>query len=90
MLVFLNECSWCKNLEERTFTDNWTGIELCLQCLGRVADYVTMSPGYEEDNLEIELLTRAGDLRSWDEDDDDDDEGDWGGRESPDPQHSFI
>lgn len=74
MLAFYDECQWCKNVEERVFQDSWTGMELCLQCLGRVADYVTNSPSSEGDNLPIELMTRAGDLRSWDEDEEDEEE----------------
>ena len=69
MWVFLHECSWCKNDEERLFNDSWTGMELCLNCLGRVADYVTNSPASEGDNLPIELMARAGDMRPWYEDD---------------------
>lgn len=74
MWVFLHECSWCKRDEERLFTDCYTGIELCLECLGRVANYVTNSPASEGDNLAHELLFRAGDLRAWDDEDDEEGE----------------
>jgi hypothetical protein len=74
MFVFLHECGWCKRDEERLFTDSWTGVELCLACLGRVSDYVTNSPASEGDNLPEELLIRAGDLRPWYMEDDDEEE----------------
>lgn len=81
MLLFIRECDWCKNYEERTFTDSWTGMELCCECVSRVAYYTTNSPASEGDNLPIELMARAGDRRYWDEDEDED-EGDWSGGES--------
>jgi len=68
--LFIKECNWCEASEERVFTDSWTGLELCLRCLGTVADYVTNSPGSEGDNLKDELLFRAGDLRPWYAEDD--------------------
>ncbi len=74
MWIFLHECNWCKNDEERLFNDSWSGMELCLACLGRVADYVTNSPASEGDNLAEVLMTRAGDFRPWFEDDDDEEE----------------
>lgn len=55
MLVFLQECDVCEMLEERTFRDNWTGLELCAECLSEVIDETSMSPASEGDNL-IELL----------------------------------
>lgn len=67
MLVFIHECNWCKADEERLFEDSWTGMELCLECLGRVVNYLTNSPASEGDNLPIELMARAGDRRPWDE-----------------------
>lgn len=51
-MVFLRECENCGASEERTFTDSWTGLELCLQCLAPVIGYVTNSPASEgRDNL---------------------------------------
>lgn len=75
MWVFIHDCDWCEASEERLFTDNWTGMELCLSCLHRVAYYVTNSPGSEGDNLDIELMTRVGDRRqiSWDDEEEDND-----------------
>jgi len=63
MWVFIHDCDWCKAEEERLFTDSWTGMELCLGCLYRVAYHVTNSPGSEGDNLPVELMARAGDRR---------------------------
>lgn len=55
VVLFLEECSACGSIEERVFTDSWTGTELCAQCLGYVIEYVTNSPASEGDNL-IKLL----------------------------------
>lgn len=55
-LMFLDNCSACECLEERLFTDSWTGLSLCLACLLWVGEYVTNSPQSEEDNLK-RLLT---------------------------------
>lgn len=72
MWVFLHECDWCKTDEERLFNDSWSGMELCLRCLGTVADYVTNSPASEGDNLAEMLMVRAGGFRPWDENDEED------------------
>lgn len=55
MALFLKECNQCGGIEERVFTDSWTGKELCLSCLIPIGDRITMSPASEGDNL-IELL----------------------------------
>lgn len=62
MFVLLHDCDACESSVERTFTDNWTGKELCLDCLSEVVGEITMSPGYDGDNLlrlliERELIT---------------------------------
>lgn len=49
--LFLEECSGCLALEERIFTDSWTGKEFCASCLGEIINYVTNSPCSEGDNL---------------------------------------
>lgn len=55
LVLFLEECDACGAIEERAFTDTWTGKQLCAACLGYVLDYVTNSPASEGDNL-IQLL----------------------------------
>lgn len=55
VFLFLHECDACGSLEERVFTDNWTGKELCIECLSPVINYVTNSPGSDGDNF-IKLL----------------------------------
>ena len=60
MLVFHHECSHCAAIEERLFTDSYTGMELCTECLSRVVAFVTNSPSFEGDNLKKELNKRAG------------------------------
>lgn len=47
----LKECDVCSRIEERLFTDSWTGLEICLSCLYPVAGNITMSPASEGDNL---------------------------------------
>ena len=74
MWVFIHDCDWCEASEERLFTDNWTGMELCLGCLHRVAYHVTNSPVSEGDNLPVELMTRAGDRHPWNPEDEEEDE----------------
>lgn len=56
MFVFLHDCEACEATVERVFTDNWTGKELCLDCLSEVVGEVNMSPGYDGDNLLSLLL----------------------------------
>lgn len=54
-LLFMEECAGCFALEERVFTDSWTGKELCASCLSEIIDEVTNSPASEGDNL-IKLM----------------------------------
>lgn len=63
-LAFKN-CNVCDGLEERLFTDSWTGLEICLSCLYPVVGEIAMSPASEGDNLR--------DLLDFGVDDDDDD-----------------
>jgi RNA polymerase subunit RPABC4/transcription elongation factor Spt4 len=63
--VILRECGACRQSESRVFTDNWTGLSLCLTCLSEVAAHITMSPE-EGDNLE-KVLVDAG--RMYEEED---------------------
>lgn len=53
--LFMDECDACGALEERVFTDSWTGKELCAECLGTIINEVTNSPCSEGDNL-LKLL----------------------------------
>lgn len=59
LVLFMEECGACGALEERTFTDSWTGKELCAACLGEIIDEVTNSPASEGDNL-VRLLIEHG------------------------------
>lgn len=52
VILFVRTCDACAMTEERVFTDSWTGKELCLDCLLKVAPHLTNSPGTEGDNLE--------------------------------------
>lgn len=51
-LSLMHRCNQCGNLEERTFTDSWTGKELCLTCLYPIIGKVSQAPQTESDNLE--------------------------------------
>lgn len=66
-ILFLEECGACGMLEERVFTDSWTGQELCASCLYEVVGHVTNSPASEGDNL-MQLLI-DNDLMEDDSDD---------------------
>lgn len=56
MLSLLRTCDNCGGAEERTFTDSWTGKELCLMCLAPIAGQIKLSPQSDGfDNL-AELL----------------------------------
>lgn len=55
MPLFYDECQVCQAIEERVFVDSWTGLEVCLPCLGPIVDHITNSPCSEKDNL-AELL----------------------------------
>lgn len=50
-LLLMNNCTHCDGLEERLFTDSWTGMELCLSCIYPIVGKITMSPQTEGDNL---------------------------------------
>jgi hypothetical protein len=54
-ITFLKVCNACDGSETRLFTDSWTGLELCTECLTAVLPRVTMSPEEEGDNLKGEL-----------------------------------
>ena len=60
-MLFLHDCMACGFAEERTFTDSYTGIELCLSCLGKVVNQTTNSPASEGDNLTDVLSAELGD-----------------------------
>jgi hypothetical protein len=62
-MILLRECDNCGAAEERVFTDNWTGKELCLQCLSPIVRAITNSPASEGDNL-ARLLHAQEDLES--------------------------
>jgi hypothetical protein len=51
-LVLLRICDNCQRSEERTFTDTYTGLELCVMCLAPIINQVALSPQSEDDNLE--------------------------------------
>lgn len=53
----LYECAHCARLEERVWTDSFTGTDLCIQCLIDLPlSLLTNSPATEGDNLDP-LLT---------------------------------
>ena len=54
-LLLLKECEACGGSETRLFTDSWTGLALCIECLTQVLPQTTMSPEEEGDNLADEL-----------------------------------
>lgn len=51
MFVVHRECAGCAAVEERLFTDTYTGKDLCSLCLIKVLPQTTMSPESEGDNL---------------------------------------
>jgi hypothetical protein len=57
--MFNRVCDNCDGLEERVFTDSWTGQELCIECLAPVINQITMSPQSDKDNLK-RLLREDG------------------------------
>ena len=57
-MLFLHDCDACGFSEERVFTDSYTGMALCLDCLGKVFNGTTNSPASDTDNLP-ELLREA-------------------------------
>lgn len=50
-LLLLKECQGCETSQTRLFTDSWTGMELCIECLIHVLPQTTFSPEDEGDNL---------------------------------------
>ena len=60
-LLLLKDCDACGGCETRLFTDSWTGLELCCECLLKVLPSTTMSPEEEGDNLKAELRAALGD-----------------------------
>lgn len=56
--LFMKKCDNCGHMEERVFTDSWTGIDVCLSCLYEVVGNVNMSPASEKDNLHALLIER--------------------------------
>jgi|688.fasta_scaffold165249_3 hypothetical protein len=59
-LLLLKSCDACDTSETRLYTDSWTGLELCTECLIAVLPSVTMSPEEEGDNLKKELCDHLG------------------------------
>lgn len=59
-LMLLKECDACGGAETRLYTDSWTGLALCTECLITVLPRVTMSPEEEGDNLKQELRDHLG------------------------------
>lgn len=49
------ECDACGAVEERCWSDSWTGKSLCHGCLSPVIDRLANSPASEGDNLVAEL-----------------------------------
>jgi hypothetical protein len=54
-LLLFKDCEACGSCETRLYTDSWTGLALCTECLIKVLPSVTMSPEEEGDNLKEEL-----------------------------------
>lgn len=51
IMIASRECTVCASIEERIFTDSWSGKDLCLACLGTIWQDLTNSPASEGDNL---------------------------------------
>lgn len=60
IMLLSHECEGCGGLEERVFTDSWSGKELCPGCLHKIVGKLTMSPASEGDNL-LELMDELED-----------------------------
>lgn len=67
--LLLKDCDACGSCESRLFTDSWTGLELCIECLTKVLPSTTMSPEEEGDNLKEELLLAIGEDKLYCEED---------------------
>lgn len=50
-LVLLHDCDVCGASEERVWTDSFTGMEVCQQCLHPAIGQITNSPHSERDNI---------------------------------------
>jgi len=66
-LLLLKECDACFGTETRLFTDSWTGLELCIECLIKVLPHTTLDPE-DGDNLKKVLREALGDSLAVDED----------------------
>ena len=66
-LLLLKSCDACNSSETRLYTDSWTGLELCTDCLIAVLPSVTMSPEEDDDNLKKELRDHLGEPLACDE-----------------------
>lgn len=50
-LLLLKECDSCGGSETRLFTDSWSGLAVCAECLIAALPYTTQSPEEEGDNF---------------------------------------
>ena len=73
-LLLLKTCDACGGSETRLYTDSWTGLGLCTECLTAVLLNVTMSPEEEGDNLKEELRDHLGEQLACDATDEKGDE----------------
>lgn len=64
--MFSRKCDWCENVEERVWTDSWTGTDLCIECLLLALPALTFSPS-EGDTLRTALQARCADRRDEEE-----------------------
>lgn len=53
MLTLLNTCDACGDDTERTFSDSWTGMELCVHCLRNIIEDVTTTPSCDDNLREL-------------------------------------
>jgi hypothetical protein len=61
-LYRLHDCQACGSCEERVFTDSYTGLEVCPDCLYKIVGELTLSPASEGDNLKKLLRSALGSL----------------------------
>ena len=69
-LMFLHDCQICESSEERIFTDSYTGLEACLECLLAIGPETALSPASEGDNLR--KLAKKRKAEFFDDEDEDD------------------
>jgi hypothetical protein len=58
--MFFRKCDNCGGIDERVFTDSWSGHEFCVSCLAEEPEtgvknplwFLTMSPSEDGDNIE--------------------------------------